>query len=124
VSPGGFWAYEHFWAIDAAVRFHQSIGRSRVAARVRELNARFRAALGAIPRVRLHTPRSDALAAGIVCFEVDGLAPDEVVKRLLGKKILASTSPYAVTYARVSAGIMVQPEEVERTIREISALAA
>jgi isopenicillin-N epimerase len=124
VSPGGFWAYEHFWAIDAAVRFHQSIGRSRVAARVRELNGRFREALAAMPRVRLHTPGSDTLAAGIVCFEVSGLAPDEVVNRLLAKRILASTSPYAVSYVRVSAGIMVQPEEVERAIREISALAA
>ena len=47
-----------------------------------------------------------------------------VVDRLRARKILASTSPYAVTYARISAGIMVQPGEVERTIGEIAALAA
>jgi isopenicillin-N epimerase len=124
VSPGGFYAYEHFWALEAAVRFHESLGRSRIAARVRELNGRLRAALGAMPHVRMHTPKADALAAGIVCFEVDGLKPQQVVDRLRARKILASTSPYAVTYARISAGIMVQPGEVERTIGEIGALAA
>jgi isopenicillin-N epimerase len=124
VSPGGFFAYEHFWALEAAIGFHERLGRPAVAGRIRELNGRFRSELGAMRHVRLHTPASDALAAGIVCFEVDGLKPQEVVARLREKRIRATTSPYAVTYARVSAGIMIQPEEVERTIGEIRALSA
>jgi len=72
---------------------------------------------------RAITPRTRAVGVTWV-HSSTGLGPDEVVKRLLAKKILASTSPYAVSYARVSAGIMVQPEEVERAIREIGALAA
>jgi selenocysteine lyase/cysteine desulfurase len=73
--------------------------------------------------VRLHTPASDTLSAGIVCFEVDSLKPPEVVRRLAARKIHATTSPYAVSYTRVSAGIMISPEEVDRTLREIRALA-
>ena len=33
-SPGGFLAYEHFFALPAATEFHRAIGRDRIAARV------------------------------------------------------------------------------------------
>jgi hypothetical protein len=36
---------------------------------------------------------------------------------------VASEPPYAVSYARVAAGIMVQDREVDTTLREIRALA-
>ncbi|HSD65383.1 MAG TPA: aminotransferase class V-fold PLP-dependent enzyme, partial [Vicinamibacteria bacterium] len=124
VSPGGFYAYEHHWAVEAAVRFHEGLGRARIAARILELNGRFRSELGHMPRIRLHTPASDALSAGIVCFEVEGLEPRQVVEGLRAKRVLATTTPYAVTYARVSAGIMVQPEEIETALRAIRGLAA
>jgi selenocysteine lyase/cysteine desulfurase len=74
--------------------------------------------------VTLHTPVAPELAAGIVCFEVKGLTPHQVVERLKARRIVASTSPYAVTYARVCAGIMVSSDEVETTLREIRALSA
>ncbi len=119
VSPGGFYAYEHHWAVEAAVRFHEGLGRSRIAARIQELNRRFRTELAAMRGVRLHTPANDELSAGIVCFEVDGLEPGQVVERLHAKRILATTTPYAVRYARVSAGIMVQPEEIDTALRAI-----
>jgi len=124
VSPGGFYAYEHHWAVEAALAFHRKLGRDRIAARIEELNGSFRAGLGGMRGIRLHTPASPALAAGIVCFEVDSLAPPAVVKRLLEKRIRATTSPYAVSYVRVSAGIMITPEEVETTLGEIRALSA
>src|SRR5205823_7646211 len=104
VTPGGFTAFEHQWAMGAAFRMHQQIGRARIAARIRELNDRCKQGLAAIAGVKQHTPRDPALSAGICCFEVAGLAPGEVVKRLLARKIIASTTPYAVSYARLSAG--------------------
>jgi selenocysteine lyase/cysteine desulfurase len=123
VAPGGFCAFEHLWAAEAAVQFHERLGRARVAARIRELNGTFRRELAGTRNVRLHTPASDGLSAGIVCFEVEGLQPKEVVSRLAAKKIRATTTPYAVSYARVSAGMMVTPEEVARTVSAIRALA-
>jgi selenocysteine lyase/cysteine desulfurase len=124
VSPGGFVAYEHFFGLSEAVAFHRQLGRARVAGRIAELNGRMRAELARIPRVRLHTPLDPALAAGIVCFEVDGKAPNAVVARLRERRIVATSSPYAVSYARVSAGIMVSPEEVEETLRAIREIPA
>ena len=122
VSPGGFMAYEHLLAIPAAVELQRTIGRDRIAARIAELNAAFREAAARIPAVTLHTPRDPALSAGISCFEVRGLAPGQVVGRLAEKKIRTTTSPYKVSYARVSAGIMNKSEEIELVLREIRAL--
>jgi selenocysteine lyase/cysteine desulfurase len=124
VAPGGFYAYEHYFAVEAAFRLHEQLGRSRVAGRVAELNGRFRNGMAAMTHVTLHTPLAPELAAGIVCFEVKGLSPHDVVERLKARRIVASTSPYAVSYARVCAGIMVSPDEVETTLREIQALSA
>ena len=122
VSPGGFMAYEHLLAIPAAVELHRTIGRDRIASRITELNAAFREGAARIPGLTLHTPRDPALSAGISCFEVQGLIPGQVVARLAEKKIRTTTSPYKVTYARVSAGIMNRPEEIELVLREIRAL--
>jgi isopenicillin-N epimerase len=123
VTPGGFLPYEHQWAMGAAFRMHQQIGRARIAGRIRELNDRCKAGLAAMPGVKLHTPRDPALSAGICCFEVQGLSPDAVVKGLLERRIIASTSPYKVSYARLSAGIFNTPEEVDRALAAVRSLA-
>jgi isopenicillin-N epimerase len=123
VTPGGFHAYEHQWAMSAAFRMHQQMGRRRVAERIRSLNDRCKQGLAEIKQVKLHTPRDTALSAGICCFEVEGQKPEEVVGKLLAKKIIASTSPYAVSYARLSAGLMNTPEEVDRAVAAVRALA-
>jgi len=122
VSPGGFLAYEHQWAMGAAFRMHQQIGRARVAARVRELNGRCKEGLAAIRGVKLHTPRDPELSAGINCFEVQGFSPETVVKELLARRIVASTSPYKISYARLSASIFNTPDEVDRAISAVRSL--
>lgn len=123
VSPGGFVAYEHVFAISAAVELHRTIGRPAIAARVAELNGAFRDAAAAIPGVTLHTPRDPAISGGISCFEVRGLTPAQVVGRLAEKKIRTTTSPYRVSYARVCGGIMNKPEDIDLVLREIRTLA-
>lgn len=123
VSPGGFIAYEHQFAVPDAVEFHQRLGRDRIAGRIHELNGRFREALAEMPGVTLHTPVDGRLAAGICCFEVDGMEATEVVERLNARRIHATTSPYAESYARVAAGLMNTPEEVETTLTAIRELA-
>jgi selenocysteine lyase/cysteine desulfurase len=123
VSPGGFLAYENFLAIPTAFDFQRAVGRDRVAARVAALNATVREGLAGIPRVTLHTPRDPALAAGITCFEVAGLSPAAVVARLAERKIRATTSPYRVSYARLAAGIMNLPGEIETALAAVRDLA-
>jgi len=124
MSPGGFHAYEHQWATAAAFRMHQQMGRARVATRIAELNEQLKAGLAGMPKVKVHTPRAAALSAGLVAFEVDGVKPEDVVKQLLAKRIIASTSPYAVTYARLAPSLVNTPAEVDEALRALRSIAA
>lgn len=122
IMPGGFHAFEYEWALPAAFAFHRQIGRGRIAARIHELNDICKQGLAAIRNVRLHTPRSSTLSSGLVCFEIDGIKSSDVVRRLLEKKIIASTAPYREGYARLAPSLMNSPEEIETTLKEIRAL--
>ena len=123
VSPGGFQAYEHQWAMTAAFAMHAKLGRARVATRIRALNDQIKQGLAAMKQVHVHTPMAADVSAGIVAFEVAGLKPEQVVAKLLEKNVVASTSPYRVTYARLSAGLINDEQEIETALRAVRGLA-
>jgi selenocysteine lyase/cysteine desulfurase len=122
VSPGGFKAYEHQWAMAEAFDFHRRIGRRRIAERIVALNTQCKEALAAVPKVKVLTPRDPALSAGIICFEVAGQMPDETVHRLLAHKVIASTSPYKISYARLAPSLVNDEQEVEAAVRAVRAI--
>jgi selenocysteine lyase/cysteine desulfurase len=122
-TPGGFQAYEHQWAMGAAFQLHKKIGRSRVAERIRTLNDQCKDGLAKMSRVKIRTPRDPELSAGLVAFEVDGRKPEEVVAKLLEKKIVASTSPYKVSYARLAPSLVNTPSEVDTALRAVREIA-
>jgi selenocysteine lyase/cysteine desulfurase len=123
VSPGGFMAFEHLLAIPAAVELQKKIGRDQISSRIRELNGAFREGARMIPGLTLHTPSDPELSAGISCFELNGVSPDEIDQRLAAKKIRTNASPYKVSYARVAAGIMNFPDEVDSVLKNLAILA-
>jgi selenocysteine lyase/cysteine desulfurase len=123
VSPGGFLAYEHVLATPAAVELHRALGRTNVAARIAELNGAFREGAAKIPRLTLHTPKDPALSGGLSCFEIAGQSADQVTAKLAAKHIRTTSSPYKVSYPRVSAGIMNFPEDLERALSVLREIA-
>jgi selenocysteine lyase/cysteine desulfurase len=123
-TPGGFLPFEHQWAVAEAFRFHERIGKRRVAARIRELNDRMKEGLAAVPGLTLHTPRDPVLSAGLVCFEIGGHAPEDIVRALLARKIVASASPYKVSYARLAPSLVNDAREVDDAVRAVRAIAA
>jgi len=122
MTPGGFHSFEHRWALDEAFKFHLAIGKARIADRIYSLNARLKDGLAEMRHVVLHTPRSQALSAGIVCFEVEGWKPAAVVEHLRQHRIIASETPYATKYVRLAPSLLTSPEEVDRTLHEIRTL--
>jgi len=122
-SPGGFQAFEHHWALPEAFQFHQDIGPARITARIHELNHQMKEGLARMPHVQLYTPRDEGLSAGMACFDVKGMKQNEVVSRLLEQKIIASTTPYRISYARLACGVVNTPDEVEKTLTAIRRLA-
>jgi isopenicillin-N epimerase len=123
INQGGFHSFEYEWALPSAFEFHRQIGRARIAERIHSLNDQMKEGLAKIPRVKLYTPRGSKLSAGLICFDVEGMKSEEVVKKLLEKRIVASTAPYKISYARLAPSLLNTPEEVEITLREIRALA-
>lgn len=122
MTPGGFHSFEHRWALDEAFIFHQAIGKARVTQRIYELNQQLKQGLAKMPHITLHTPMSQDLSAGIVCFEVAGMQPGQVIERLRHRKIVGSTSPYATQYARLAPSLLNSSEDIEQTLREILSL--
>jgi selenocysteine lyase/cysteine desulfurase len=123
MTPGGFHSFEHRWALPAAFNLHQQIGKPRVAARIHQLNTQCKEALSGMNKVRLWTPKSSELSAGIVCFDIDGMKPGEVAKKLQAKHVIASESPYQKSCARVAPSLLTMPEDVEATLRAIREVA-
>jgi selenocysteine lyase/cysteine desulfurase len=119
MTPGGFHSFEHRWALDEAFTFHQAIGKSRVTQRIYESNQQLKQGLAAMPHVTIQTPMSQDLSAGIVCFEVAGLAPRAVVERLRQRGIVGSVTPYGTKYVRLAPSLINSPGEIDRTLAEI-----
>ena len=122
MTPGGFHSFEHRWALDEAFTFHRAIGKARVTQRIYELNQQMKQGLAKMAHVTLHTPISQDLSSGIVCFEVEGMTPRQVTERLRQRKIIGSVTPYATQYARVAPSLLTSSEEIDQTLREIQKL--
>lgn len=123
MSPGGFKAFEHLWAIPTAIEFHERIGKARVAARTTQLADQLKAGLASMPHVRLVTPRDPSLSAGVVSFDVHGLSTDAAVARLRRRRIIASAAPYAIQHVRLTPSLMNSPAEVDLALAEVRGLA-
>ena len=95
-----------------------------IAKRVHELNDQCKEGLAAMDNVQLHTPKGSSLSAGIISFDVKGVKPAAAVQALHRKKVIASTSPYAVQTVRVAPSILNTPEEVDKTLETIRSLRA
>ncbi|HEU5284959.1 MAG TPA: aminotransferase class V-fold PLP-dependent enzyme [Sphingomicrobium sp.] len=123
-TPGGFHSFEHRWALAEAFRFHSGIGKDRVARRIHHLNSLAKTGMAKLAKVRIHTPMSADLSAGIIAFEVAGRTPAEVVQRLHRQGIIASVTPgfYRPALARVAPSLLTTEADVERTVRAIAAL--
>ena len=121
-TPGGFHSFEHRWALSAAFDLHMAIGKSKIAARITALNTRMKEGLTKINGLTLHTPMDPQLSGALVCFEVEGRSPQQVVDALATKGIIASTTPYRTSYARVTPGLLNSEDDVDRTIAAIAGL--
>lgn len=121
ISPGGFFAYEHQWAVAETFQFHESIGRTRIANRILDLNGWLIEGLSKMKHVKVWTPSRRDLHAGFVCFEVNQIRPTDVASRLRSQGIIAGP-PYPQTCMRFSAGIVNNEADIERALTAIRSM--
>jgi isopenicillin-N epimerase len=118
-TPGGFHSFEHRWALAEAFELHEEVGKQRIRDRTHDLARLVKEGLEKMPNVTLHTPQSDDLSSGIVCFDVAGYSPNGVVGALRSRGIVASSTPYTPSYARLSPCVFNSTREVEQTLAAI-----
>ena len=106
-----------------AFEFHERIGRKRIAERMAMLNTQCKEGLAKIPRVKLLTPMDAALSAGLIAFEVEGQSASETVHKLYAKKVVASSSPYKISKARLAPSLVNDESEVEAALRAVREIA-
>jgi isopenicillin-N epimerase len=123
MTPGGFHAFEHCWALSPAFKLHLQMGKQRVQDRVHALNREIKNALSKMRHVKLYTPLADELSAGIVCFDIHGMQPRQVVMRLHQQGVIGSETPYAVPYARLAGSLINNESDVQRAIKAVASLA-
>ncbi|MBV6640039.1 MAG: aminotransferase class V-fold PLP-dependent enzyme [Cyclobacteriaceae bacterium] len=123
MSPGGFHAFDHRWSLDAAFEFQMTIGRDRVHQRTTALNTRLKQGMQGISGVDLLTPINPELSAGINCFMVRDLEVAEIVKRFHEAGVIASSSPYRISYARLTPCVINTEAEVDTTLEKLERIA-
>jgi selenocysteine lyase/cysteine desulfurase len=122
LTPGGYHDFEHRWAVSEAYAFHQRIGRSAVVQRTVEQATRLKEGLAGIDGITVVTPSSPELSAGIVCVDVRGMPPANAVQGLRSRGVVASATPYAVSYLRLGPSIVTTPEQVDDAVAAIAEL--
>jgi selenocysteine lyase/cysteine desulfurase len=123
MSPGGFHSFEHRWALPEAFKLHLQLGKANVQKRIHQLNQQTKQGLAKMSRVTLYTPDSSDLSSGLVCFDVQGMPAETVVKTLHNKGIIMSSTPYRKSYARFAPSLLNNEQEIELALAEIQALA-
>ncbi len=119
-TPGGYHCFEHRWALAEAFEWQSGLGREKVAARIHGLAQRLKD--GIAGHVRLVTPRSPEVSSGLVCFDVDGIQPEDAVERLAGDRIRATVTPYADRHVRLGTSLHVDERDVDAAVAAIKAL--
>ncbi len=123
MTPGGYHAFDHRWALDDAFRWHLE-RRDAITRHHWILAARLKDGLAGIPGVRLATPRSEELSSGLVCFDVGTLPAEEVDRRLLDAGVITRHAPYERSYVRFAPAIYTTPAEVDRALEAVEAVAS
>ena len=121
-TPGGYHSFEHRWAVAEAFALHQTIGRARVAERTHTLTARLMDGLAKISKVRLRTPRSAELSAGIVCCDIAGYTSEQAVAKLREAKVHTSPTPYAQSFVRFGPSILTDESDVDKAVAAVGQL--
>lgn len=122
MSPGGFHSFEHRWALPEAFNLHMALGKENVQKRIHQLNTQTKKGLAKMAGVTLHTPMSNQLSSGLVCFDVDGVSPQTVVKKMHDKGVIMSNTPYRNSHARFAPSLLNNEDEIEFALSQIKAL--
>lgn len=128
-AAAGLRTFEHFWALEAAFTFLLKIGKREIHDRVHRLARRLKDGLRTLGHVTLRTPLADDQSSGIVCFDVEGLTPDQVLEALKKEHGIRGTessfdAAAGRTHARLSVSILNSDADIDEAVSALEAIRA
>ncbi|NBF05864.1 aminotransferase class V-fold PLP-dependent enzyme [Pseudomonas sp. Fl5BN2] len=121
MTPGGYHAFEHRWALDEAFKLHLQLGKAKVQARIHQLNSELKQRLQAHSNIELVTPPSPELSAGFTFFRVKGQNCDQVAAYLMHNRVVADAVDRDVgPVVRTAPGLLNNEDEIERFMALLS----
>ncbi|MBK4987882.1 pyoverdine-tailoring periplasmic protein PvdN [Pseudomonas sp. S36] len=122
LTPGGYHAFEHRWALDEAFKLHLQLGKADVQGRIHQLNSYLKQRLSEHAQVELVTPLSPEHSAGFTFFRVKGRDSDKVAAALLQRKAIVDAVYRDVgPVVRTAPGLLNDESEIDRFMTLLSA---
>ncbi|MBK5009631.1 aminotransferase class V-fold PLP-dependent enzyme [Pseudomonas sp. S60] len=122
LTPGGYHAFEHRWALDEAFKLHLQLGKAEVQGRIHQLNSYLKQRLSEHAQVELVTPLSPEHSAGFTFFRVKGRDSDKVAAALLQRKAIVDAVYRDVgPVVRTAPGLLNDESEIDRFMTLLSA---
>ena len=115
MSPGGYHAFEHRWALNEAFKLHLQLGKADVQTRIHGLNSYLKERLLAHSQIELVTPTSPELSAGFTFFRVKDQSSDKVAAYLMENRVVSdAVHRDAGPVIRTAPGLLNTESEVDR----------
>lgn len=117
MTPGGYHAFEHRWAMGKAFELHLQLGKAEVQERIHQLNDRLKERLREHKQIQLVTPRSREFSAGFTFFRIKDRDPDAVAAFLADNKVMADAVNRDVgPVIRLAPGLLNNEQEIDRAM--------
>ncbi|MCQ2996655.1 aminotransferase class V-fold PLP-dependent enzyme [Pseudomonas syringae] len=117
MTPGGYHAFEHRWALGKAFELHLQVGKAAVQSRIHELNSYLKERLMEHQKIELVTPLSPDYSAGFTFFRVKGQDVDKVAAALTANRIIVDAVDRDVgPVVRMAPGLLNTEQEVDRAM--------
>ncbi|SEN94769.1 aminotransferase class V-fold PLP-dependent enzyme [Pseudomonas sp. ok266] len=115
MTPGGYHAFEHRWAVDEAFKLHLQLGKAEVQARIHQLNSYLKQRLREHANIELVTPLDPQFSAGFTFFRVKGQNSDAVATYLMQNRVICDAVSRDVgPVIRTAPGLLNNEAEVDR----------
>ncbi|WP_191833966.1 aminotransferase class V-fold PLP-dependent enzyme [Pseudomonas fluorescens] len=117
MTPGGYHAFEHRWALGKAFELHLQLGKADVQARIHQLNDYLKARLGEHKAIELVTPLSREHSAGFTFFRIKDRDPDAIAAYLNAQRIVVDAVHRDVgPVIRMAPSLLNNEQEIDRTL--------
>lgn len=117
MTPGGYHAFEHRWALGEAFKLHLALGKADVQARIHQLNSLLKARLAEHRQVELVTPNSPAFSAGFTFFRIPGKDADAIAAHLVRHKVMSDAVHRDVgPVVRLAPSLLNDEQQIDRVM--------